>query len=257
MLGPTLSVVIPARNEERRLPHTLARLSAFAAQFHRKIEVLVVDDHSDDATACVAHSLVHRLNIRTLSCAKRGPGAAMRYGLERASAERILLCDADGPVPFDEIETLDRALDQGADIAAGSRLVGHAERPPRPVSRRILAQTFRTARNLLTPVSVLDTQCGFKLIRQEVLQTVLPNAVLDGFVFHVELLARAQAQGFVVTEVGVPWRDVPGSSIHPIRDPVLMAGELFHLRAALRRAGEVKPSSFEVDKPSRLKRNRV
>lgn len=236
-----LSVVIPARNEELRLPQTLARLAAFAGQSPWELEVLVVDDHSEDKTQATALSLAHKLNVRTLRCPERGPGAAMRHGLAHARADRLLLCDADGPVPFEEIRTLARALDSGADIAAGSRLVGSRPRPPRPFQRRVLAKGFQVVRKAIAPSPVLDTQCGFKLMRRAVLHTVLPHTILNGFVFHVELLAWAHRLGFRVDEVGVPWRDVPGSSIHPIRDPVRMGLQLLQLRASLGRRRFIRP----------------
>ncbi|MEM6531526.1 MAG: glycosyltransferase [Myxococcota bacterium] len=248
---PDLSVVIPARNEELRLPQTLARLAAFAGQFAGELEVLVVDDHSDDNTQATALRLSDRLNLMTLSCPERGPGAAMRHGLAHARADRLMLCDADGPVPFEEIRTLSEAIDAGADIAAGSRLVGARRRPARPLQRRILARGFRLVRNAIAPTSVLDTQCGFKMMRRTALNTVLPHTVLNGFVFHVELLAWAQRLGFRVDEVGVPWRDVPGSSIHPIRDPIRMSVQLMRLRASLNRRRNSDLSTSDRTHPQR------
>ncbi len=227
---PELTLVLPARNESKRLPHTLTRLAAYARHHPRPIEVLVVDDHSDDDTRFVAHQLASRLELRVVGNEGRGPGAAMRTGLRHMRADRALLCDADGPVPFDEIETLWRAMDEGADLAAGSRLVGTCWRPPRPLSRRALARGFRTLVTCLVPTRVRDTQCGFKMVSRELVDTVLPRCSIDGFVFHVELLHWAERLGFEIREVGVPWRDVPGSSIHFIRDPLQMTAQLLALR---------------------------
>ncbi|MEL6340237.1 MAG: glycosyltransferase [Myxococcota bacterium] len=246
---PALSVVIPARNESSRLPQCLNRLASYQRLHSDPLEVIVVDDHSSDETRAIACLATRRLQVRVIAvpASRRGPGAAMRTGLIEARAPEILLCDADGPVPFEEIQTLRQALAGGADLAAGSRLVGDLARPPRPLIRRVLARGFRTLVGVLSPTPVRDTQCGFKLMTRELAQKVGPTLQIDGFVFHVELLVRASRLGFRVVEVGVPWRDVEGSSIHPIRDSLRMAFSLLKLRREL---DERRKSADDASQPA-------
>lgn len=252
---PELTIVFPARNESQRLPHTLTRLAAYARRSPRPLEVLVVDDHSEDDTRFVAQ-LASRLHLRVLDNEGRGPGAAMRTGLRHMAAERALLCDADGPVPFDQIEALWSAMDRGADLAAGSRLVGECWRPKRPLPRRALARGFRGLVSILAPTRVKDTQCGFKMVSRALAEAVVPRCTIDGFVFHVELLHWSERLGFTIDEVGVPWRDVPGSSIHFVRDPLQMSAQLLALRKSLAERRNRRPPASDYGLASNASRTR-
>ena len=209
MERPELSLVIPAFDEARRLPGSLATALAFLTAHGRPFEVIVVDDGSRDDTAGVAAENLAALGGRgrLLRLApNRGKGAAVRTGVRAALGEYVLVSDADLSTPLEELAELERALEAGADIAIGSRALDRR----RVLRRQSFARDW-TGRlfNLVVRLCVLpgihDTQCGFKLFRRAVVEPVFARARIDGFGFDVESLAIAERLGFRIAEVPVRW----------------------------------------------------
>lgn len=226
-----LSIVIPAHNEAARLPATLARIVELRRATGHALEVVVVDDGSTDDTVALAEAAAPELPLRALRFASpRGPGAAVRAGMLAAKGARVLISDADGPVPFEDLAPLWRALDEGFELAAGSRRLrpGSVELP-QPLHRIAMGRAWSRLVRWLAPTAVRDTQCGFKLFTREAAHAIAARAQIDGFVFHVEMLLLAEALGLAVCEVPVRWRDVPGSKIHLVRDPASMLVDLIRL----------------------------
>ena len=221
-----LSVVIPAYNEARRLPPTLRAIGALTQQLPgvRSIETIVADDGSCDATLEVAEA--HGARTTTLG-RRGGVGRAARQGMLAARGARVLLCDADGPVPFEELEILYGALDAGYQLAAGSRVLDpHKVEIRQPWHRVTMGRTWAALVRQLLPTQVRDTQCGFKLFTREAAHALFSQVRSHGFAFHVEVLSLAEGMGMRIIELPVRWRDRPGSKVRLVRDSTQMLGEL-------------------------------
>lgn len=207
MSRPALSVVIPAFNEEARLPATLARVRAYLDARGAPYQVLVVNDGSSDRTAEVARAqggpveLLHHAR-------NRGKGHAVRAGMLAAAGERRLMTDADLSTPIEELPKLEAELARGFDVAIGSRAVAGARIEVRqPFYREAMGRLFnRLVQGLLLP-GLSDTQCGFKLFTAAAATAAFGPARLDGFSFDVEALYLARRQGLRVAEVPVVWRN--------------------------------------------------
>ena len=214
----TLSIVIPAYNEEGRLPATLDIIFNWLdASPYRDAEVLVVDDGSTDATAAVVETRAVREPRLALvqNPGNRGKGFAIRHGMLQAKGDWILFSDADLSAPIDELpKLLAAAQEQSAAIAIGSRaldrsLIGVHQSQWREMSGILFNRIMR----LITGLPFADTQCGFKLFRRDAARRVFPLQRLDGFSFDVEDLFVAHTLGIPAIEVPVRWNNVEGTKV--------------------------------------------
>jgi dolichyl-phosphate beta-glucosyltransferase len=216
-----LQLVIPAHNEQERLPRTLRELRRHVRDQHglaRPIEVIVVDNASTDDTAGVARAADSAaLPVRVIDCPIPGKGAAVRAGVAATDAPVVGFMDADGATHLAALEEAYRRLALGADVAIGSRGAEGARTATRHSwVRERGARTYRACTALVVP-GVIDTQCGFKLMDGELGRRVFAALRVTGFSFDVEVLARAQALGARIDEFPVTWIDVPGSTFDPLR----------------------------------------
>ncbi len=225
-----LQIVIPAYNEERRLPRTLRELRRHVGT-HRgvlgRVEVLVVDNASTDRTAEVAREADSAaLPVRVVRCDRRGKGAAVRAGLLATDADLVCFMDADGATGLDAIEDAWRRVLNGADVVIGSRSLAESDTEARHCRTRSTgAAAYRRLAGRLTP-GILDTQCGFKFFRGDVVRGVIGNLKTPGFSFDVELLVLLRAAGAHIEEMPVTWVDVPGSTFVPARHGAAAFAEL-------------------------------
>lgn len=218
----SLSVIIPAYNEESRLPLSLQKIvDHLGREPRRPAEILVVNDGSRDGTAAVARQLAQKLErpnltIRLLDNAgNRGKGYSVRHGMLEARHDWLLLTDADLSAPIEELDKLARAVSIGScDIAIGSRaldrsLIGVHQ----PWFRETMGRIFNLAVRLTTGLPFADTQCGFKLFRREAAHKIFSRQLLERFGFDVEILYLAKKFGFRVTEVPVRWDHMEGTKV--------------------------------------------
>ncbi len=214
----SLSIVIPAYNEERRLPETLQRILAWLDEqrpvFH---EVIVVDDGSLDATAAVveeyrkSHAAVRLLR----NPGNRGKGYAVRHGMLEAGGEWILYTDADLSTPIEEFAKLFAAAsEQDAGIAIGSRAIDRSlVEVHQPLLREYSGRFFNLVMRIVTGLPFRDTQCGFKLYRADAAKQVFSRQEQDGFSFDVEDLVIAAKLGLRALEVPVRWANAEGTKV--------------------------------------------
>lgn len=214
----SLSIIIPAYNEQQRLPGTLEAIRTYLdTKSFEFIEVVVVDDGSRDKTAELVRQTARQDGrFRLVSNpGNRGKGYAVRHGMREARGEWVLFTDADLSAPIEELDKLQTAVErQGADGAIGSRaldrsLVGKHQSWLREFAGRFFNLLMRMA----TGLPYLDTQCGFKMLRRDVAQTVAQRQQSDGFGFDVEILYIAKKHGYRVVEVPVRWFNVEGTKV--------------------------------------------
>jgi dolichyl-phosphate beta-glucosyltransferase len=230
-----LEVVIPAYNEQDRIGRTLARIQEYYNEQSYTWRCTVVSDGSSDQTVAVADEFsATDARFRTLSYTKnRGKGYAVRFGMLKADAERILFCDADLATPQEETEKLLAAMANGAEIAIGSRPLKDSDLEVRqPLYREMLGRMFNKAVQLLATKGIDDTQCGFKLFSAKANQEVFSRCKLDGFSFDFEALMIARDLGISIAEVPIRWRHQEGSKVVLLRDGPRMLRDLVKLRLA-------------------------
>ena len=213
-----LAIVIPAYNEEKRLPKTLdSILEYLAAHRFSTVEILVVDDGSSDGTAqTVEQYSLRDPRIRLLrNPGNRGKGYSVRHGMLEAAGDWILFSDADLSAPIADLDTLlAAAAAHGAAIAIGSRAVDRRMVGVRqPLWREISGRTFNLVMRLVAGLPYRDTQCGFKLYSLAAARAVFPRQTLNGFSFDVEDLVIAKQLGLRAVEVAVHWNNVEGTTV--------------------------------------------
>lgn len=214
-----LSVVIPAYNEERRLPNTLDAVRAFLATKAYASEIIVADDGSTDATAAiVAGAAQTDQRVRLVRLPHRGKGWAVKNGMLAAVGEYRFLCDADLSMPIEQVDRLLHEADAPLDIVIGSREAPGARRIGEPRRRWLMGRVFNTMTRILAAPGIADTQCGFKVFHATAAETLFALQTLDGFAFDAEILFLARRRGFEMVEVGIDWHYRSESKVRPIRD---------------------------------------
>ena len=229
---PEISIVIPAYNEESRLPTTLTMVHEYLVGQGREFEIIVVDDGSLDHTIFMVETFAkHHEGVRLLSYSpNQGKGHAVRVGILAARSDFILIDDADGSSPIRELARLEKALAEGFDIAIGSRAKHDPTRIVRALSyRKYIGNTFNLiVQSLLLP-GIQDTQCGFKLFKREVAHDIFSVAHLDGYGFDVEALFIGRMRGYRVAEVPIDWTNMAGSKVNVLLDSPKMLLEVIEI----------------------------
>lgn len=226
-----ISLVIPAYNEERRLPATLRRIAEYLRSRPESWEVILADDGSRDGTEQAARETARTcgLAVRIIRLPKnRGKGAALRAGVGISTGDFVLLCDADLSVPIEEWEKLAAAK---TPIAIGSRALQESRvKKKQPIHRRLMGKTFNKFVRLLSVRGIKDTQCGFKGFDGDIARSLFSVARIDRFAYDVEILALARRRGIAITEVPVLWSNSPESRVRLVRDSSRMLLDLIRIR---------------------------
>lgn len=229
--SPLLSIVIPAYNEESRLPKSLREIADFVEAQAYSVEVIVVDNNSSDDTLNIARVFASEHNYaRVLHEPRQGKGAAVRTGILAGQGDYLFICDADLSMPVDEIPKFMPPQLNGYDVAIASREVPGAKRIDEPEYRHLMGRVFNLIVRVLAIPRIQDTQCGFKVFRREVAQVVFPLQTIDGWGFDVEVLFIALKHGYDLVEVPIIWYYRPQSRISPIRDSFSMVLEVLKVR---------------------------
>ena len=229
-MPPFLSLIIPAHNEETRLPRALGQAFAFLEKQSYVSEVVVIENGSRDHTLEVAREFAqNKANLCVLRENLPGKGRAVRRGVLEARGEYRFVADTDFSMP---VEELNRFLPPACayDIAIASREIRGAVRYNEPSYRHITGRVFNfLIRSLVLP-GLQDTQCGFKCFRAAVAEDIFRYQTLTGWSFDVELLVIARRRGYDIGEIGIPWYYNPGSKINVLRDSSRMFLDLLTIR---------------------------
>ncbi len=242
MDGPDLSIVIPAFNEERRLPESLRQLAAFCnALENRSWEALIIVEKSGDRTLDLANAAARRqANFRVVDTGvHRGKGAAVRRGVQEARGEILFFMDADLSVPLEEVTAFLRAFREHpeADLLVGSRKhTGSQILRRQSWLRQRMGEIFNWILRRVAGIRVRDTQCGFKAFRRPAARAIFARQQIDGFAFDVEVLLLAEQLGYVTRELPVRWINSPDSRVNIVRDSLRMFRDALRVRRLVRAA---------------------
>ncbi|MDD3827800.1 MAG: glycosyltransferase family 2 protein [Anaerolineae bacterium] len=228
---PLATVIIPAWNEERRMPASLQRVVAFVESQSDPIEVVVVDDGSEDRTAAIVEEFAQQHDfIRLIRNPHGGKGAAIKAGVSQGRGQYLVLSDTDLSVPIEEIvKFLPPALN-GYDVAIASREAPGAERIDEPYYRHLMGRVYNLLVRLAAVPGIQDTQCGFKAFRREVARQVFPLQTIEGWGFDVEVLFIARRLGYQIVEIPVRWYYGRESKVKPVKDTLCMVRDLLQVR---------------------------
>ncbi|OMH81160.1 Dolichyl-phosphate beta-glucosyltransferase [Zancudomyces culisetae] len=255
-----LSIIIPAYNEQERLPVLLNDIYNYLKnrenpkpneKNHGKskesprtpftYEIILVNDCSSDKTTEIALEFgrKHNLNLKVIVMEiNRGKGGSVTQGILSCSGEYVLFCDADGATRFKDIDNLlDRITSENVDKSSGVVAIG--TRPivdsttivvQRSFVRKLLQSGFKLYVNILGVRGIDDTQCGFKLFNRTAAKTIFSQLHIERFIFDIEVLLLAQHYRFPIIQVPVNWHEVQGSRMSLVRDSIQMALDLLALR---------------------------
>jgi dolichyl-phosphate beta-glucosyltransferase len=230
---PKYSIIIPAYNEENRLPATLQSVYDYMQKRRDSFEIIVVDDGSSDGTAAYVQNFpCVGGTVRVISYSpNKGKGSAVRTGIFAARGELLLIDDADGSSPIEELSRLEAELDRGADIVIGSRAKPDPERVVQALAhRKLIGGTFNRIVRMLLLDGLYDTQCGFKLFKREAARNVFCRSSLNGYGFDVEVLYVARLLGYEIAETAINWANVDGSKVNVFIDSPKMFLELLNIK---------------------------
>ncbi len=235
-MSETLTIVIPAYNEESRLPRTLQELKVFATtlQGFSLLEVIVVDDGSQDQTSATVEGFANTWSL--LKCLRlpqnRGKGGAVHAGLKAAQGEWVLIADADMATPWKELQNFaDLCADY--DLVMGSRALKESHIVIRQHwLRQNMGRTFNRLLKSLVRLPYHDTQCGFKLIRNDQVfrNEILPKLSVQRFAWDVELLLFLRKYQRRILETPVQWSHQEASRVRIVRDSFEMLLAVLRLR---------------------------
>jgi glycosyltransferase involved in cell wall biosynthesis len=226
-----LSLIIPAYNEEQRLPDALGRIAAFLEAQNYPGEVIVVENGSNDRTYLIAEGFSKdHPNFKVIHSDERGKGLAVKKGMLAARGEYRMMLDADLSMPVDQINRFLPPQLEGADVVIASREAPGAVRYNEPDYRHIGGRIVNLLIRLLAIPDLQDTQCGFKCFRADVAEDLFRKQTLEGWSFDVELLYIAGLRGYNIVELPIPWYYSDLSHVDPIRDSVRLFFDLLAIR---------------------------
>ena len=230
--APELSIVIPAFNEQRRLPETLRRVRAYLEARRADAEVIVVDDGSRDATAALVEARRGEFpGLRLVSNGvNRGKGYSVRHGVREARGRIVLFTDADLSAPIEEADKLLAAM-RDHEVAIGSRGVDRSliEVHQSPL-RELAGIVFNFLVRAITGLRFVDTQCGFKAFLREPSRIIFEQQRIERFGFDPEILFLAKRHGLRAVEIPVRWAHDQQTRVNMVRDSLQMFGEVLSIR---------------------------
>jgi glycosyltransferase involved in cell wall biosynthesis len=232
-LNPKYSIVIPAYNESTRLPATLDSVVCCIRKQGWAAEVIVVNDGSSDTTAEVVRDFARTAaEVRLIeNPGNRGKGYSVRNGMLQAQGDVVLFTDSDLSAPIEEAVRLFAAIEQGADIAIGSRwLESGRQTHKQPLYRQFFGRCFNAVTRMVMGLHFADTQCGFKAFTREAAQAVFPLQTIERWGFDPEILFIALQRGLRVVEVPVSWAHDERTRMSYLKDGMKMLEEIATIR---------------------------
>ena len=228
-----LSVIIPAYNEEKKLPKTLREIDDYLRKQNYDSEIIVVSDGSKDKTVEVAKNLMSEIkNLRVIEFKKnQGKGFGVKEGMLGALGNFRLFTDADNSTPISQIEKMWPEFEKGFDIVIGSRDIrGAILDPPQPLFRRFTGEVFKYLRKIIVDLwEIEDSQCGFKCFTKRAAENIFPKCKINRFAFDPEILLVGKKLGYKIKEIPIYWKNDLQSKVK-LKSMVKMLLDLFKIR---------------------------
>jgi glycosyltransferase involved in cell wall biosynthesis len=236
-----LSLVIPAYNEQARLPYTLAEIEMYLCREQIDAEVIVVDNGSHDATSVVVQTAANRFPcLRLLRTDRRGKGLAVRTGVLAAQGDVVIFADADLSWSVEDLSRFMSLVDpKRAPVVIGSREGHGARRIGEPLYRHLMGRVFNRVVQKLAVPGIEDSQCGFKAFSHDAARAIFSRQEIEGWGFDVEILFLARHLGYEIHVVPLRWEHKEHSRVAPLRDALLMLRDVLRVRAKSWRGGYV------------------
>lgn len=228
-----ISVIIPAKDEEKRLPRFLRTVVDYCRRSSQAYEIIVVDDGSKDKTVASIMPFKQEYgDLKVISLERNhGKGYAVKQGFFAARGDIVLFLDADGSTLPDEIERHLDWFNKGYDIVIGSRVLKDGQSVVQTRAyRKWVGGVFNFLVSRLLIRGIKDTQCGFKMFRAEIIPTLFGRLYLEGFGFDLEVLYLAQKMQIPIKEVAVNWTHVDGSKVGMIKDSFRMFCNILQIK---------------------------
>lgn len=238
---PQLSIIIPAYNEERRLPPTLIDMIDYCENNDKTYEIIVVNDGSRDGTSEFVNKIGRiRSQVKLITLPKNyGKGHAVRTGMLNAQGEILLFADADGATPIVEMKKLEDAIHGGVDVAIGSRAIASKDTTVKTIFlRKFMGRTFNFFVSHWLLPNFADTQCGFKMFTRRAAQFLFKHQQADEFSFDIEILFLARKVGLKIKEIPVNWTNIAGSKVNLVTDSMKMFIDIFRFKIIHRDVSE-------------------
>ena len=233
---PLLSIVIPAHNEEHRLPPSLQKIHDFLETQAFEAEVIVVENGSTDHTVEVAETFARdHPYVRVIEADVRGKGLAVKVGMLAAKGDFRFICDADLSMPIEEIVKFLPPHVNGCDIIIATREGPGANRVGEPEYRHIMGRINNLLIKLLAVRKFEDTQCGFKMFSRKAAEDLFEVQQMVGIGFDVELLFIAEKRGYKIREVPITWYFDADSRMRLVQDSLHILVEILEIRYNWRR----------------------
>jgi dolichyl-phosphate beta-glucosyltransferase len=230
-MAPFLSIILPAHNEEKRLPRTLDEVNSFVAAQSYPVEVVLVENGSQDRTLELARQHTAQMPyLQVIHEEQSGKGLAVKTGILAAKGDYRIFCDVDFSMPIEEINRFIPPALPDCQVAIGSREAPGAVRYNEPYYRHLSGRVFNTLVRWLALPGLQDTQCGFKCFRGDIADELFPLQTNTGWAFDVEVLFAARQRGYRIVEVPVPWYFNPESKVRMLRDSWRMLRDLIQIR---------------------------
>ena len=229
---PYLSIVIPAYNEEKRLPPSLRTILDYLSSVEYSWDIVVVDDGSTDATSELAREILDGVDHTILrNEPNQGKARSVQRGLIESSGRVALFSDSDLSTPIEEAEKLLSAIAEGADVAIASRqLRGSVIEVRQPWYREFAGRAFGTVNRLLLGHGIQDTQCGFKAFTRAAVEAITPHQKVLGWAFDAEMMLIARRLRLRIDQLPVRWIDAPGTKVNMFVDGPRMVMDLLRIR---------------------------
>lgn len=236
-MNKTLTIVIPAYNESKRILKNLIEIDSYISKKSLKnlVKTIIVNDGSTDDTEEVVNNWISEKSQSEFSLIgytkNRGKGYAIKEGFLNSKSDFILYTDADGASPIEEVEKLLDAISEGYDVACGSRVMENESSSVKmAIKRRFIGLMFHIILGFLSLNFIKDTQCGFKLFKSDVAKKLAFNQKCFNFSFDIEYLFLAKKLGYKIKEVPINWYHVKGSKVNLLVDSIKMLIEVLKIR---------------------------
>lgn len=229
-MNPFLSIIIPAYNEEKRLPDTLEQVFDFLKKQSFTSEVIVVENGSTDKTFEIAQGFMEQYNNLCVIQSERGKGAAVRRGMLEAKGIYRFMCDADLSMPVEEITKFIPPAVNNFDITIASREANGAVRYNEPPYRHLGGRAINFLIQLFILPGLNDTQCGFKCFSAKVADDIFALQTLNGWSFDIEMLYVARRHQYKILEIPIHWVHHPETKVNAVRDAIRMIQDIFRIR---------------------------